>query len=107
MDCDTTASREIEATFVDPVSEIRRAVDTALAALDIDAMTDGELATDLVRLRRQTDRIESALTEMSVKARQRGVGLTAGYASTPAWQSWQTGQSRGAVGQIIRIGEFV
>ena len=107
MDCDTTASREIEATFVDPVSEIRRAVDTALAALDIDAMTDGELATDLVRLRRQTDRIESALTEMSVKARQRGVGLTAGYASTPAWQSWQTGQSRGAVGQIIRIGELV
>ncbi len=42
-----------------------------------------------------------------MKARQRGVGLTGGYASTPAWLSWQTGQHRGAVHQIMRTGDLL
>lgn len=100
-------STETAAFFADPVSDVRTVVDQLLTTLDIDAMTDGELATDLVRLRRHTDRIEAVLTEMSAQARRRGVGLTDGYASTSAWQSWKTGQSRGAVNRINRMGDLI
>ena len=62
----------INASFADPVGEVRRVANQALATIDVDGMTDAELAMDLVRLRRQADRIESVLTEMSTKARRRG-----------------------------------
>ncbi len=77
-----------------------------LVELDVARMGDGELATDLVRLRRHADRIEAVLAAMTATAHRRGIGLADGHPSTPAWVAWRTGQSRVGVNRVIRLGEL-
>ncbi|MGZ6953805.1 MAG: hypothetical protein ACXVJX_17050, partial [Acidimicrobiia bacterium] len=92
--------------FVDPVAVLRAAVDQVLAP-DPAGQTDSELGADLVRLRRQMDRLEAAFAQRALAAHRRGVGLVDGHPSTPAWIAWQTGMPRPAVGKVLRHAELV
>ena len=76
-------------------------------SIDVDAMVDAELASDLIRLQRQADRIDAKLAEMTAKATTRGVGIADGHASTSAWVRWQTGQSPAAVHRVGRLGSLL
>ena len=90
----------------DPIRGFRASVD-AVVSIDVDAMVDAELASDLVRLQRQADRIAAKLAEMTAKAKTRGVGIADGHASTSAWVRWQTGQSPTAVHRVERLGSLL
>lgn len=89
----------------DPVGNLRRAVDGVLDQSP-DGLTDAELGADLVRMRRQIDRLEAAFAARTLAAHRRGVGLEDGHQSTPAWISWQTGVPRPAVGKVLRHAEL-
>ncbi len=94
-----------EATgWVDPVGGLRCVVD-AVIAQDVAELADSELGLDLVRLRRQIDRLEAAFSERTLAANRRGVGLDDGHRSTPAWLAWKAGMHRGAVNRSLRHAE--
>lgn len=88
----------------DPVGGLRSVVD-AVVAQDPSALADAELAIDLVRLRRQIDRLEAAFADRALGANRRGVGLADGHRSTPAWLAWKAGMHRGAVNRSLRHAE--
>src|SRR5205085_6658886 len=88
----------------DPRAGLRSAVD---AVLDQDP---AELAlsvkgVDLVRLRRQIDRLEAGFAARVLDAHRNGVGLEDGHQSTPAWVAWKTGMPRAAVGRVLRTAD--
>jgi hypothetical protein len=91
--------------FHDPLATLRGAVD-GLLAQDPAELTDGELGADLVRLRRQIDRLEAGFAERCLAANRRGVGLEDGHVSSPAWVAWKAGMTRGAVAKSIRHAEL-
>src|SRR5436190_6508578 len=88
----------------DPLSGLRSAVD-AVIDQDPGALTDEELRVDVLRLRRQMDRLEAAFAERTSAANRRAVGLVDGHQSTPAWVAWKTGMPRGAVARVLRTAE--
>lgn len=88
----------------DPVRALRRAVDR-VATSDPSAMTDAELARDLVALRTEADRIEAVLAELTMAANRRGIGLEDGHQSTPAWLRWRTGQTLTEIRRAERLGQ--
>ena len=90
----------------DPIRGLHDSVD-AVVSIEVDAMVDAELGSDLVRLRRQIDRLEAVATEMTAKAKARGVGIADGHASTSAWVRWQTGQSPASVHRVERLGSLL
>ena len=77
------------------------------AVIDQDpgALTDEELRVDVLRLRRQMDRLEAAFAERTSAANRRAVGLVDGHQSTPAWVAWKTGMPRGAVARVLRTAD--
>ncbi|MGZ6888248.1 MAG: DUF222 domain-containing protein [Acidimicrobiia bacterium] len=92
--------------FVDPVGDLRCAVD---AVLDQDpaSLSSSEKGVELIRLRRQIDRLEAVFAARVQDAHRNGVGLEDGHQSTPAWIAWQTGMPRPAVGKVLRHAELV
>ncbi len=84
--------------------EFRRLADR-WSGLDPAELNDVALATDLVGLRRQLDRMEAVYTRLARAAECRGVGLEDGARSTVAWISWQTGRTAAAVHHTLRMGE--
>lgn len=88
----------------DPVRALRRAVNR-VATSDPSAMTDAELARDLVALRTEADRIEAVLAELTMAANRRGIGLEDGHRSTPAWLRWRTGQTLTEIRRAERLGQ--
>jgi hypothetical protein len=90
--------------LVDPVGELRSVADRVIAQDPAD-LTDAELGLDLVRLRRQIDRLEAAFSDRTLAANRRGVGLADGHRSTPAWLAWKAGMHRGAVNRSLRHAE--
>jgi hypothetical protein len=65
-------------------------------------LTDEELRADVLRLRRQMDRLEAAFAVRVQAANRRAVGLVDGHQSTPAWVAWKTGMARPAVSRVLR-----
>jgi hypothetical protein len=56
----------------DPIRAVRDSVDTLTAHLDVDAMTDAEIASDLIRVRKLVDRLQAVAACLTTKAHQRG-----------------------------------
>lgn len=90
--------------WVDPVGGLRSVVD-AVIAQDVGGLNDSELSLDLVRLRRQIDRLEAAFADRALAANRRGIGLADGHRSTPAWLAWKAGMHRGTVSRSLRHAE--
>ncbi len=90
----------------DPIRAVRDSVDTLTAHLDVDAMTDAEIGTDLVRVHKLIDRLQALAAELTTKAHQRGVGTEDGHASTAAWIRWKTGQTLTDVHRARQHGEL-
>lgn len=88
----------------DPLVGLRADVDR-IVALEPSAMADAELATEVVRLRRQMDRLDAVWAEWSLAAERRQVGMADGHPSTRAWLAWQSGRSRGEINRTIRRAE--
>ncbi len=104
MEFGASAGVSAEIDGLGPVRGLRRQVDR-VAESDLAAMTDAELAQDLVALRTQADRIESVLAEMTMTVNRCAVGLADGYRSTPAWVRWKTGQNLTDVRRVERLGQ--
>jgi Domain of unknown function DUF222. len=75
---------------VHPILELRSAVD-ALEDLDPAETTDAALASHLVRLRREIDRLEGVFARQAFAGHRRGVAAQDGHQSTVAWLGWKTG----------------
>jgi hypothetical protein len=90
--------------FCDPLSDLCTVAD---AVLDQDpaGLTLPEKGRDLIRLRRQIDRLEAAFALRVQDAHRNGVGLEDGHQSTPTWISWKTGMPRPAVTKVLRHAE--
>jgi hypothetical protein len=99
------AGREGADGFHDPVADLRSAVD-ALAVQAPAELTDEELGADLVRLRRQIDRLEAVFAMRTLAANRRAVGLEDGHPSTPAWIAWKAGMTRAGVARAQRHAEL-
>lgn len=89
----------------DPIRGLHAAADAVLEQ-DPAEQTVEELGADLVRLRRQIDRLEAGFAQRTLAAHRRGVGLEDGHQSTPAWIAWKTGMFRPAVGKVLRHAEL-
>ena len=91
--------------FADPLGDLGTAVDGVLdqdpAGLPL-SVKGGEL----IRLRRQIDRLEAAFAARALDCNPNGVGLEDGHQSTPAWISWKTGLARTAVTRVLRHAEL-
>ena len=90
----------------DPIRAVRTAVDTLTASFDVDAMTDAEIGSDLIRVRKLVDRLQAVAADLTAKAHQRGVGTEDGHASTAAWIRWKTGQTLTDVHRARQHGEL-
>ena len=88
----------------DPVAGLRSAVD-ALLDQDPADLTVAEKGVDLIRLRRQMDRLDAAFAQRAQDANRNGVGVEDGHVSTPAWVAWKTGMHRSAVSKVLRTAD--
>src|SRR5947207_2714959 len=88
----------------DPVGDLRIAVDAVLDQDPADLVASAK-GTDLMRLRRQIDRLEAAFALRVQDANRNGVGVEDGYASTPAWVAWKTCMHRSAVTKVLRTAD--
>ena len=53
--------------------------------IDPESMSDGEIAAELVELRREIDRREARFARLAWAGHQRGIGAADGSPSTQAW----------------------
>ena len=63
---------------------LRTAVDSMML-LGPTELSDGELASTILRFRRELDRLDSVFADLTVAGHRRGVGREDGYESTPSW----------------------
>src|SRR3954447_24419426 len=89
----------------DPISVLRAAVDGVLD-LDPADLAVSVKGTELIRLRRQMDRLEAAFAMRVQDANRNGVGLEDGHVSTTAWVAWKTGLEQRRVRAITRHAEI-
>lgn len=91
-------------SIIDPLGALRDVVGTALE-IDPAGLSDGELATHALRLRREMDRLDAAFAEVTLAVHRRGAGAEDGYDSTAAWLRARAGMRTGEVHGAIRAGE--
>ena len=75
-----------------PLEDLRTAVDSTMA-LDPSDLGDGELASTILRFRRELDRLDAVFADLAVAGHRRGVGAEDGYESTPAWLRARVGHA--------------
>jgi hypothetical protein len=73
--------------------------------LDPEAMSDAELADELVALRREIDRMEARFAQLAWAGHRRGLGAVDGSPSTQAWLRRRTGMREGDARAAIETGE--
>ena len=88
-----------------PLDGLRAGVD-ALLTVDPAELSDGELASTILRFRRELDRQEAVFADLAVAGHRRGVGREDGYESTPAWLRARGGMRTGDVHGAIAAGEL-
>ena len=86
-----------------PVARLHDAVDV-LVELDPVDLTDGGLADELIRLRREMDRQEAVFARLAHAAHVRGLGSTDGAASTAAFLRHRAGMREGDAKAAIECG---
>ncbi len=89
----------------DPFVVLRAAIELFTAAPS-ETLTDAELSTDVIRLRRQMGRLEAIFAEYALGAHRRGVCGHDAMRSTPAWLAWQTGLHRSQVSRAISTADL-
>jgi hypothetical protein len=87
--------------FVDPVGALERAVD-GLLDQDPAELAVSVKGAQMVRLRRQMDRLDAVFAVRVQDANRNGVGLEDGHVSTTAWIGWKTGLEQAQVRKIQR-----
>ncbi len=90
----------------DPIRAVRDSVDRLTADLDVDAMTDARIGSDLIRVRKLIDRLQAVAAGLTSTAHRRGVGAEDGHASTAVWIRWKTGQTLTDVHRTQKQGEL-
>src|SRR6478752_5619160 len=97
--------RERSDGFVDPLDALRCAVD---GLLDVDPATlsVSVKGSELLRLRRQMDRLDAAFAARVLDANRNGVGLEDGHVSTTAWIGWKSGLPPAQVRKVARQAEL-
>ena len=88
-----------------PLDDVRTGTD-AVMCLDPADLSDGELASTILRFRQQLDRQEAVFADLIVAGHRRGVGAEDGYESTPAWLRARSGMRTGEVHPAIAAGEL-
>ena len=78
----------------------------SMMSLDPAELSDGELASTIVAFRRELDRLDSVLADLTVAGHRRGVGREDGYESTPSWLRARSGMRTGEVHAAIAAGEL-
>jgi hypothetical protein len=74
-------------------------------ALGPTTMPDAELADELIRRRREIDRLEAEFAQFAWAGHQRGIGTVDGSPSTQAWLRRHTGMREGDARAAIETGE--
>ena len=85
-------------------TELRDVVD-GWAGLDPAELSDAALASELLALRAQMDRLDGVFARLATAAHARGIGASDGAASTAAWLRWQAGMREGDARAAIEAGE--
>jgi hypothetical protein len=85
------------------VAELAEVVDEWVST-DLTAQSDATLASELLELRAQIDRLEGEFARRADAAHQRGVCARDGAASTAAWLRWQTGMREGEARAALEAG---
>ena len=88
-----------------PITSLGAGVD-ALMNLEPGELSDGELASTIVRFRQQLDRQEAVFADLALAGHRRGVGREDGYESTPSWLRARSGMRTGDVHAAIAAGEL-
>lgn len=86
------------------VAALREVVDE-LAGLDPAELSDPALASELLALRAQIDRLDGVFARLAAAVHQRGVGAMDGAASNAAWLRTQAGMREGDARAAIEAGE--
>ena len=86
-----------------PIVVLRAGVD-AIGTLDPADLSDVQLAGEVLRLRREMDRLDAVFAGLVAAAHARGVGAGDGYQSTAAWLRWQAGMRTADVRAAIDAG---
>jgi hypothetical protein len=86
------------------VAALRDVVDE-LAGLDPTELSDPALASELLALRAQIDRLDGVFARLTAASHQRGLGAMDGAASTAAWLREQAGMREGEARAAIEAGE--
>ncbi len=69
-------------------------------------LSDGELATTILRFRQQMDRLDSVFADLVVAGHRRGVGREDGYESSASWLRARAGMRTGEVHAAVAAGEL-
>jgi hypothetical protein len=85
------------------VAELAEVVDE-WAGTEPASLSDAALASGLLALRAQMDRLEAVFARLADAAHQRGVGAVDGTPSTAAWLRWQAGMREGEARDAIEAG---
>jgi hypothetical protein len=86
------------------IAELKDVVDE-LAGLDPSELSDPAIASTLLALRAQMDRLDGVFAQLAVSAHRRGVGGIDGAQSTAAWLRAQAGMREGDAKAAIAAGE--
>ena len=86
--------------------EALRAGTDAVISLDPAELSDGELASTILRFRRELDRLDAVFADLALAGHRRGVGREDGYESTPSWLRARSGMRTGDVHGAIAAGEL-
>ena len=86
--------------------EALRAGTDAVMSLEPGELSDGELASTILRFRRELDRLDAVFADLAVAGHRRGVGAEDGYESTPSWLRARSGMRTGDVHGVIAFGEL-
>jgi hypothetical protein len=78
----------------------------ASTCVDPDALSDSELADELVRRRAEIDRLEAEFAQVAYTAHRRGIGSADGSPSTQAWLRHHTGMREGEARAAIEAGSL-
>jgi hypothetical protein len=87
------------------IAEMREIIDE-WAEVDPAELCDAALASELLALRKQMDRLEGVFARLAVVAHRRGVGAADGSQSTAAWLRWRAGMREGDAKAAVEAGEL-
>jgi hypothetical protein len=72
----------------------------------VDELSDAQLASTILRFRREIDRQEAVFADLALAGHRRGVGAVDGYDSTPSWLRARAGMRTGDAHAAIGFGEL-